>query len=374
MTLPSTPYYHYDLSLLQKTVNEAVRAAKQYGIELHYALKANNNPTLLDIIKNGGMGADCVSIGEVTAAIEAGFSPQTIVFAGVGKRDDEIIKALEYNIAAFNCESIQELEVIDQLARNGHQTARVMLRINPNVNADTHHHITTGLNENKFGIHTWELPLIIEKLPTWKNIQLTGIHFHIGSQITKLEPFVELCHKANEIGKFFRNNNISLEHIDLGGGLGIDYYHPELNPVPDFESYLTAIHRTLEVEPHQTVHCEPGRSIVAQCGKLITKVLYVKHLKEKKIVIVDAGMTDLIRPALYDAHHEIRNLSSTDAATEIYDVVGPICESSDKFRTGVTLPVTQRGDLLAILSAGAYGEVMSSNYNLRQKPSTAFSE
>lgn len=368
-----TPFYYYDVSLLQQTLDKINKEAGKYYFQVHYALKANANSKILQLIKNAGLGADCVSGNEVKAAIENGFSPQKIVFAGVGKSDDEIIFSLKSGIFCFNCESIQEIEVINELAQKNNCKAHIALRINPNVNANTHHYITTGLEENKFGINIWELESITEKLSTLHNIQLIGLHFHIGSQISDLQPFKSLCLKVNELQKWFEQRKINIEHINVGGGLGINYHEPDKEAIPNFESYFKLFNDFLEIRPHQQVHFELGRAIVAQCGTLFSKVLYIKNGIKTKFAILDAGMTELIRPALYQAFHKIENVSS-DKAPKSYDVVGPICESSDCFGKAVLLPEIQRGDLIAIRSAGAYGEVMASAYNLRNRVKAVYSD
>lgn len=362
-----TPFYFYDIELLNKTLDLVKSEADKYSYEAHYAVKANANAKILQIIAKKGIGADCVSGGEVKAAIEAGFPASKIVFAGVGKTDWEINLALDNDIFCFNAESIPELEVINELARAKNKIARIELRVNPNVDAHTHHYITTGLNENKFGFNIEELENVVDKMKSLENLELIGLHFHIGSQITDLSAFENLCVRINELQDLFDQKGIELKNINIGGGLGINYEHPNHMPIADFESYFRLFHKYLKLRPGQKVHCEPGRSIVAQCGSLITKVTYVKKGIEKRFVIVDAGMTDLIRPALYQAYHRIENITS-DKPTRQYDVVGPICESSDVFAQDTELNETQRGDLLALRSAGAYGEIMASRYNLRKLP------
>lgn len=368
-----TPFYFYDVALLQKNLTKINEEAGKYSFHIHYALKANANSKILQLIKKAGFGADCVSGNEIKAAIENGFEKQKIVFAGVGKSDAEIIYALQNSIFCFNCESIQEMEVINELAQKNNSTAQIALRINPNVNANTHHYITTGLEENKFGINIWELDAITEKLKTFSNIKLIGLHFHIGSQISDLQPFKSLCLKVNELQKWFEQRKIHIEHINVGGGLGINYHEPDKEAIPDFEAYFKLFHEFLEIRSHQQVHFELGRAVVAQCGSLFSKVLYIKNGIKTNFVILDAGMTELIRPALYQAFHKIENVSS-EKPLQTYDVVGPICESSDCFGKAVLLPQTQRGDLIAIRSAGAYGEVMASAYNLRDRVNAVYSD
>jgi len=368
-----TPFYYYDVELLKTTLALVQKEASKYNYHVHYAFKANSNPTLLNIIRSFDLGADCVSGNEIKRAIETNFSPQKIAFAGVGKSDEEINIGLDNDIFCFNCESIPEIEVINELATKKNKVAKIALRINPNVNANTHHYITTGLEENKFGINRWELENVLAILTQLSNVQLIGLHFHIGSQITDLSSFKGLCLRVNEIQEWFYNRQIIVDHINVGGGLGIDYENPKQNPIPDFKTYFKLFHDFIELRPHQELHFELGRSIVGQCGSLITKVLYVKKGVNTNFVIVDAGMTELIRPALYQAVHSISNLTSSTKETARYDVVGPICESSDCFAKALSLPVTKRGDLIAILSTGAYGEVMTSQYNLRDTVKAVYS-
>jgi diaminopimelate decarboxylase len=360
-----TPFYYYNLDVLDETLQSVVHEAARYNYHIHYALKANANDKILEKIRSYGLGADCVSGNEIRKAAEAGFPSESIVFAGVGKSDEEINTAIDYDIFCFNCESLPEMEVIDQIAAGRNKKVRIALRINPNINPKTHHYITTGLEENKFGINTWELEKIIESLPGLSNLKLTGLHFHIGSQITDLSVFKGLCLRVNEIQQWFHDRHIGLQHLNLGGGLGVDYVNPDRNMIPDFRSYFKIFHDFIEKSPNQQIHFELGRSVVAQCGTLISKVLYVKKGINTNFVIVDAGMTELLRPALYQAYHKIENLTSYDEIMGKYDVVGPICESSDCFGKLVMLPVTRRGDLIALRTTGAYGEVMASQYNLR---------
>jgi len=362
-----TPFYYYDLEVLRTTLEEVKLQASKSDFHVHYAMKANVNSSVLAVIKEAGLGADCVSGGEVQAAIDAGISPSQVVFAGVGKADWEINLGLDNNIFCFNVESIPELQVINELAALKGKVAKVALRINPNVSAHTHHYITTGMSENKFGINMSDLDQVIDLIPSLLNIKLIGIHFHIGSQITDMTSFQGLCVRVNELQELFLSRKIVLEHINVGGGLGINYEHPNHFVIPDFQAYFKIFRDHLILQPKQTLHFELGRAIVAQCGSLISKVLYVKQGTSKKFVILDAGFTDLIRPALYQAYHRIENLSSELPDVE-YDVVGPICESSDTFIKAYKMNETKRGDIIAIRSAGAYGEIMASQYNLRKLP------
>lgn len=360
-----TPFYHYNLEILEQTLDLLTAESSRYGYHVHYALKANVNDAVLATIKKYQLGADCVSGNEVKKALETGFGNGNIVFAGVGKTDDEINFALDNDIFCFNCESLPEMEVINELAEKKKKIANIALRINPNINAKTHHYITTGLEENKFGINMWEMAEVIPAIKKLGNLKLIGLHFHIGSQITDLEIFRSLCLRINEIQEWFYQHHIIVEHINVGGGLGVDYENPDNNLIPDFKGYFEQFQQFLALRPQQQLHFELGRSIVAQCGNLITKVLYVKKGVNTNFAIVDAGMTDLLRPALYQATHKIENLTTTSTEQERYDVVGPICESSDCFAKALLFPTTKRGDLIAIRTAGAYGEVMASNYNLR---------
>lgn len=368
-----TPFYYYDLDVLRQTLDTLKNEAQKNRINVHYAIKANANPRILSMIQMYGFGIDCVSGGEIRAALKAGVPADKIVFAGVGKSDWEIDLALEAGIFCFNVESVPELEVIEALAAAKGVTASVALRINPDVQADTHHYITTGLKENKFGINLCDVDAVIDQTLSLQHVKLVGLHFHIGSQILEMNNFAGLCSRVNEIQAQLARRNFTVEHINLGGGLGVDYHHPDEAAIPDFAEYFSTIRRMLRLRPDQSLHVEPGRSVVAQCGSLISKVLYVKQGSVKQFAILDAGMTELIRPALYQAYHKIENISS-DGEVEKYDVVGPICESSDCFGKEVPLGKTRRGDLVAIRTAGAYGETMSSNYNLRPTPKSYFSD
>ncbi len=389
-----TPFYYYDLTVLRNTLEACRAASSKYGFHVHYAMKANFNPKVLDTIQSFGFGADCVSGNEVKEAIDRGFGKENVVFAGVGKSDKEINLALDADIFCFNVESVEELQIINGLAKAKNKKASVAIRINPNVDAHTHHFITTGLEENKFGINTWQLQDVAEALRTCPNLQFLGIHFHIGSQITDMEVYKNLCTRINEIQEWFENHGFEVKVLNTGGGLGVDYHNPDGNAIADFESYFKVFKDFLKVKPGQEVHFELGRALVAQCSALIARVLYVKNGLKKNFLVLDAGMTELIRPMLYQAYHEIENLSRESESREVrkseseeeshasnlksqilkYDIVGPICESTDCFRKDVELPQSYRGDLIAVRTTGAYGEVMASGYNLRDRAESVYSE
>ena len=363
-----TPFYYYDTELLRQTLQAIVSEARKHdGFVVHYAVKANANPKILRIIREAGLGADCVSGGEIEASVKAGFTSNKIVYAGVGKSDWEINLGLEHDIFCFNVESIPELEVINELAAAKGKVARVAFRLNPNIGAHTHANITTGLAENKFGIAMRDMVSVIREVERLPNVKCVGLHFHIGSQILDMGDFEALCNRVNELQDELERHRIRVEHINVGGGLGIDYAHPNRVSIPDFKSYFDTYAKKLKLRNGQTLHFELGRAVVAQCGSLITRTLYIKEGATKKFAIVDAGFTDLIRPALYQAYHKIENITSEEP-TEAYDVVGPICESTDVFAKQIDLNRTKRGDLLAIRSAGAYGEIMASQYNCRKLP------
>ena len=363
-----TPFYYYDTELLRETLRAINQEAQKHeGFCVHYAIKANANPGILRIIREAGLGADCVSGGEIEACMRAGFPSSKIVYAGVGKSDWEINLGLDNDIFCFNVESIPELEVINELAAAKGKVARVAFRLNPNVGAHTHANITTGLAENKFGIDMRDMLTVIEEASRLEHVKCVGLHFHIGSQILDMGDFEALCNRVNELQNELERHRITVEHINVGGGLGVDYQHPNRVSIPDFKAYFDTYAKKLKLRPGQTLHFELGRAVVAQCGSLITRTLYIKKGTVKQFCIVDAGFTDLIRPALYQAYHKIENITS-DEPTETYDVVGPICESTDVFAKQIDLNCCHRGDLIAIRSAGAYGEIMASQYNCRSLP------
>lgn len=399
-----TPFYFYDMPLFRRTVAALASESSRYGIRVHYAIKANTEERLLRYISSFGFGADCVSGNEVMHAASCGFSPENIVFAGVGKSDREILSSLRLGIGTFNCESLQEIEVVDALASSLGLRARVSVRINPDIDAHTHKYVTTGLYENKFGISRHEFEPLVELLGRCRSIDLQGLHFHIGSQITDVAEVYSLeCRRASEIVRWFEDKGLEIANIDLGGGLGVDYEDPDASPVADFGTWFRTIHENLPLHPGQTVHVEPGRSVVAQCGTLVSRVLFVKSGETKTFLILDAGMNDLIRPALYGAYHKIENLSALTRTyghsgpshessghdsyghensghdspaheEQVYDIVGPVCESSDVWGAGRLLPLSTRGDIMAIRSAGAYGQVMASRYNLRDLAPAVYSD
>ena len=368
-----TPFYYYDMALLQDTLNVIKTEIGKYGYHQHYAIKANANPRVLSLIATNGLGADCVSGGEVQAALDAGFPASRIMFAGIGKADWEINLGIDNDIACFNVESLAELEVINELAAAKNKTATISLRINPNVDAHTHAKITTGLQENKFGINIDMLDEVLDKMSLMKNVCFAGLHFHIGSQITDMTAFRDLCIRSNDLQDEFEKRGIKIEIMNFGGGLGIDYYHPNHLCIPEFENYFAVFRKLVKQREGQQVHFELGRSVVGQCGTLISKVLYVKKGVMKQFAILDAGFTELIRPAMYDAYHHMENITSEEPLNT-YDVVGPICESSDVFGKDIKLNEVKRNDLIAFRSAGAYGEIMASQYNCRVLPKSYFSD
>ena len=368
-----TPFYYYDMDVLRlslQTINEQISG---YPFKVHYAVKANGNPRILKEISSHGLGADLVSGGEIQAALESGFKAQEMTFSGVGKTDWEIRLGLSHDIGCFNVESVPELDVINALAAEMDTVAQIAIRVNPDIDAHTHKYITTGTADNKFGISLEGLEQVVNHARALPHVHLRGLHFHIGSQITLMQPYVMLCDTVNNLQDYYEQCGITFEMINVGGGLGIDYAHPDEHSLPDFKAYFDTFKQHLKLRPNQLLHFELGRSVVAGCGSLVSRVVFVKENRNKKFVILDAGMTDLIRPALYEARHEIQNLSSFDSATDTYDVVGPVCESSDVFAHDCVLPVTRRGDLIAIRSAGAYGESMASCYNMRRLPRAVFS-
>lgn len=375
----ATPFYFYDIELLEKTVDFVARLAEKHNIKVHYAVKANVERRVLEYISSKGFGADCVSGNEVLHAHDCGFPADKIVYAGVGKTDKEIYNALKLGIEAFNCESLQEIYVINEMAKVYGVKANVSVRINPDIDAHTHKYVTTGLYENKFGISQHEFDKLIDIIKKSEHINFYGLHFHIGSQITRVAEVYGLeCCRVNEIVAYFERNGLKVDNINLGGGLGVDYDDPDENPIADFETWFNTISENIARREDQSVHIEPGRSLVAQCATLISRVLFVKSGETKNFLIMDAGMNDLIRPALYGAYHKIENLSAAQRTFfpthQAYDIVGPVCESSDVWGAGRLLPLSVRGDLMAIRSTGAYGQVMASRYNMKDLAPSVFSD
>ena len=369
-----TPFYYYDMSLLDQTIDQIIQETEGQPFVVHYAIKANSNPHILKAIARRGLGADVVSGGEIRAAVENGFKADGINFSGVAKTDWEIRLGLECGIGCFNVESAAELQVINDIAGEMGKTAPVAFRVNPDIDAHTHRYITTGTAANKFGIALDDLDTLIELARQLSHIHLRGLHFHIGSQITEMQPFAMLCDTVIKLVDRYSEQGIHFDHINVGGGLGIDYSAPDERPFAPFKEYFGTFKERLTALHGMPIHFELGRSVVAACGSLISRVVYIKENKGKKFALIDAGMNDLMRPALYGAHHMIQNLTSQGTAMAPYDVAGPICESSDVFATDFPLPETRRGDILAIRSAGAYGESMASCYNSRPLPANVFSQ
>ncbi len=360
-----TPYYLYDMFLLKSTLESAYNAARAHNFKIHYAVKANTESKILQEVNKHRFGVDCVSANEIKKAINHGFKAKDIVFAGVGKTDSEIAFALSQQIFCINCESIEELEVIATIAEKMRLKAPVALRVNPNIDAQTHQKISTGLEDNKFGMPLFELQQALDICCQNSYLQFKGLHFHIGSQIKSETPFINLCKKASEIWHKFGIESYGGSVLNLGGGLAVDYSDPFNKPVPEFEHFFGLISKHLHIPTNVKVFFELGRSLVAQSGTLVTKVLYVKKGLTKNFAIVDAGMTELLRPALYQAFHKIEKFNNNGGAVKNYDIVGPVCESSDVFAKNVALPEIRRGDILMVRSCGAYAQSMSLRYNLR---------
>ena len=370
-----TPFYLYDTALLRQTLESVVYESKKYGYKVHYAIKANYDDHLLAIIREYGLGIDCASGNELRKAVEAGFDPKGIVYAGVGKRDKE----LRYAIGAGDHGDQLRIDRGAGTGRRGlpgeaGEKTDVALRINPDIDPKTNHCIDTGQADSKFGISYEEVLEHAKEIKSLKNIRIVGIHLHIGSQIRELHVFENMCNKVNVIVENLEKLGFSFRFVDVGGGLGVNYDVPENEPIPNFASLFSIVHNHLAVGDRE-VHFEFGRSIVAECGELITTVLFNKTTATgRKLVIVDASMTELIRPALYGSYHNIENITSEDEAREKYTIVGTACESTDVFDENVTLRKTRRGDLLTLKSAGAYGMSMASRYNLHDLPGAVYSD
>ena len=369
-----TPFYLYDMALLRQTLESVVYESKRYGYHLHYAIKANYDDRILQVIREYGLGIDCASGNELKKAIEAGFDPKKIVYAGVGKKDKELKYAIEQEILAINVESLEELFLLDRLSGEAGKVTEVALRVNPDIDPKTNHCIDTGQADSKFGISYEEILENADELKKLKNLKLICIHLHIGSQIRELHVFENMCNKVNVIVENMERLGFSFRFVDVGGGLGVNYDVPENEPIPNFASLFSIIHNHLSVGDRE-VHFEFGRAIVAECGELITSVLFNKTTATgRRLVIVDASMTELIRPALYGSYHNIENITSDSELTTKYTVVGTACESTDVFQENVSLKKTKRGDLLALKSAGAYGMSMASRYNLHDLPGAVYSD
>ncbi len=371
-----TPFYFYDIALLRQTLESVTMEAKKYGYFLHYAIKSNFDEYLLSIIREYGLGVDCASGNEVAKAVEAGFDPKTIVYAGVGKSDKELRYALSLGLQSINAESVQELEVLNDLAGQMGIKAEVCMRVNPDIDPRTNHCIDTGQADSKFGISYEELQGKSEWIKSLPNLRIKGMHIHIGSQIRELHVFENMCRKANSIYNWLVENGFNIEMVDCGGGLGVNYDVPENEPIPNFASMFSIVHNYLRVGDAE-VHFEFGRSIVAQCGELITRVLFNKTTATgRRLLIVDASMTQLIRPMLYGSYHNIENItaSTDEVPREKYTIVGTACESTDVFGENYTMRASRRGDLLTVKSAGAYGMSMASRYNLHDLPGAVYSD
>ena len=336
-----------------------------------YAVKANSNVNLLQLLARAGAGFDIVSGGELFRVLKAGGDPRKIVFSGVGKTTDEIGYALDAGIFSFNSESEPELELIDSVARGRNRQARVAIRVNPDVDASTHPYISTGLREHKFGIDISEVESVYERAKTLENIALEGVSCHIGSQLLDTRPMLDAIGKMLDLVDRLRANGIRIRHIDLGGGLGVAYRKGDQGP--EIECFVQKI-KSLAAGRNLTVMIEPGRSIVAEAGVLLTRVLYRKRNGDKEFVIVDAAMNDLLRPALYQSHHEVIPVHQDGRDLIRADVVGPVCETGDFLARNREMPDMRSGDLLAICTAGAYGFVLASNYNSRPRPAEVLVE
>ncbi|MBL8629405.1 MAG: diaminopimelate decarboxylase, partial [Rhodospirillaceae bacterium] len=360
-----TPFYCYSTATLKRHFDVFRSAFGQADATVHFAVKANSNLAVLRTLANQGAGFDVVSGGELKLALQAGADAAKIVFSGVGKTKDELRYALDVGIGQINIESESEMHTLSALAAAAGKTVRVALRVNPDVDAGTHAKITTGKKENKFGIEWTLVPELYRKAQSLPGLKPTAIAVHIGSQITDLTPFENAFLRVREMVHALRDEKIEIDHIDLGGGLGVPYdFSAEAPPLPSaYGAMVTRVFGNMGCK----LSFEPGRVIVANAGVLVSAVTIMKTGSTKKFAIVDAGMNDLVRPAMYDAHHDIIPViePGKGAPTFAYDVVGPVCESSDKFATDAKLPALAEGDLIAFLTAGAYGAVMSSIYNTR---------
>jgi diaminopimelate decarboxylase len=357
-----TPLYIYDFDKIKEDYLQLKEAFEGVKSLIAYAVKANSNLSVINHLAKLGSGADCVSIGEVKRALKAGVEPYKIIFSGVGKSDVELKEAIELKILFINVESEAELKHLESVAKSLGSVARVSIRVNPNVDPKTHPYISTGLSENKFGV---EIDMAKRMYIYAKNSEFLdpiGIHFHIGSQLTELEPIKESAQIVADLVKSLKAINIDIKFFDVGGGIGVRYDNEELISPVDYAKAIIDATKGLDV----TIICEPGRYLVANAGYLVTKILYEKDSSSKRFVIVDGAMNDLLRPSLYNAYHKIKFLGEDGSKTKA-DIVGPICESGDFLAKNVELPATKSGDLIVVYSSGAYGFTMSSNYNTRPR-------
>ena len=357
-----TPTYVYSHAALERAYRELDEAFSGLDHLVCYAVKANANLAVLRALASFGAGADIVSGGELYRAMRAGFDPKKVVFAGVGKTEQELIAGLGERILLFNVESASELEHLERFAARHGKRARVSLRVNPNVDAGSHDHITTGREQDKFGIPVDEALRLAERIEEFRCVDLIGVHQHIGSQITKLAPHVEAIEKSAGLVEELKDRGFGIKYFNIGGGLGIRYKHED---TPSPKELVDAIRPTLEATGTKIL-CEMGRYIAGNAGALLTSVIYRKKSGEKNFIVADAGMNDLLRPSLYDAYHEVRSVKE-DGSVANADLVGPVCESGDYLARGRELPDAAEGDALAVMSAGAYGFSMASNYNSRPR-------
>lgn len=363
-----TPLYVYDFDYIENRYNSLKDAFAGKKSLINYAVKANSNLSVIAHLAKLGAGADCVSIGEVKRALSAGVSKYKIIFSGVGKRDEEIQSALEYDILLINLESEAEMKRVEMVAKSLGKEARISIRVNPNIDPQTHPYISTGLHENKFGVEIEMAKRMYIYAKKSEFLNPVGIHFHIGSQLTKLEPIAEACGIVADLVRSLKAIDIDIKFFDVGGGIGVVYDDEQTISAQAYSDVIFQATKGLDV----TVLCEPGRYMVANAGVFLTKVLYEKVNEEKRFVIVDGAMNDLIRPSLYNAYHKIeavaKEVTAPDTEKTPADVVGPVCESGDFLGKNVLLPPLEHNDLIAVHSAGAYGFTMASNYNTRPKP------
>ncbi|HEX3033556.1 MAG TPA: diaminopimelate decarboxylase [Thermodesulfobacteriota bacterium] len=359
-----TPCYIYSHLALEKSFNLYRDAFSKINPLICFSVKASSNLAILKIFTNLGAGFDIVSGGELFRVLRAGGDPSKVVFSGVGKTDEEMRSAIEAGILFFNVESVEELNLLDIVAKELGKKAKIALRVNPDIDPKTHPYISTGFKKSKFGIEIGKAVDVYRKAAAMSGIEVVGLDAHIGSQIFHLSPFIDSLRKLVQLADVLKNEGINIEYVDIGGGLGINYKKEEISPHP--KEYADAVIREIGNTPYKLV-LEPGRSLVGNAGILATKVIYLKEGTAKKFVIVDAAMNDLIRPAFYESYHSILPVDHPYRNEETVDIVGPICESGDFFAKDRRFPKVKRDDLLAILSAGAYGFTMSSNYNSRPR-------